>query len=332
MSERRADGIPASVHDAAQDWLAQRQRGLDPKDERRFAAWLAADPAHRRAYASAKETWQDSGLLALSDVGRARRLPRAPFYMRRSTHVGAAGMALAVLMGVMTVGVVERGGPFALVTPAEAATYQTSRGEIRTVTLADGSRVTLDTATVVHVHFDTASRRIDLERGRARFEVAADDRRTFMVTVAGTQVIAHGRVFDVSAAEAVPELAVFDGAVAWQNASVSGPRTLAAGQQSALEARAGTAAISPAETRWVSGMLALDATPMGEAIVAINRYNAVQIRLLDPARSALKVTGAFRVRDPDGFAHAVSVMFGLSVIREGAIINLAPRTGSASSP
>jgi len=79
-------------------------------------------------------------------------------------------------------------------------------------------------------------------------------------------------------------------------------------------------------------MLALDATPLGEAIVAINRYNAVQIRLLDPALSALKVTGAFRVRDPDGFAHAVSAMFGLSVIQEGSIVNLAPRTGSASSP
>jgi len=330
MSEREADGIPASVHDAAEDWLARQEGGLDPAGERKFAVWLAADPVHRRAYSEAKETWQDSGLLAHSQVGRARRLPRAPFYMRRSTHVGAAGLAVAALVGVVTLGVVGRSSPFALVTPAEAATYQTSLGEIHTFTLADGSRVTLDTATVLRVHFDAARRQIEVSRGRARFEVAADP-RPFMVAVAGTNVTAHGRVFDVSIAEGTPRVAVFDGTVAWPDHTADGLRTLVAGQQTAPEASAASEAITPAETRWASGMLALDATPLGEALAAINRYNAVQIRVADPALSALKVTGAFRVRDPDGFARAVAAMFGLSAGRDGATITLAQRTGSTST-
>jgi len=314
MSEQGADGIPASVHDVAEDWLARQEGGLDPAAERKFAAWLAADPVHRRAYAHAKETWQDSRLLAHSHVGRARRLPRAPFYMRRSTHVGAAGVVMAAMVGVVTVGVVERGSPFALVTPAEAETYQTSLGEIRTFTLADGSRVTLDTATVLRVRFNKDVRQIELNRGRARFEVAAGDRRPFTVAVAGTDVTAHGRVFDVSAAEGAPQVAVFDGTVAWQGHNAAALRTLAAGQQTTLDA-SGSEAISPADTRWVSGMLALDATPLGEALTAINRYNAVQIRVADPALSTLQVTGAFRVCDPDGFARGMAAMFGLTLAR-----------------
>ena len=319
------------MHDAAHDWLARRQGGLDPATERSFAAWLAADPRHRRAYALAQETWNDSRLLAQSGAGRARRLPRAPFYMRRRTQVGAAGLALAALAGVvLMMGVVERGGPFALVTPADATTYATGRGEIRAVTLADGSRVTLDTATVLQVRFTAAGRRVALKRGRARFEVAADDRRPFTVAVAGTDIVAQGRVFDVSMAGNVPLVAVFDGAVAWQGPDGGGQRTLVAGQQTVLAARTGSFAVAPAETRWVTGMLALDATPLGEAVAAINRYNGVQIRLADPALAVLRVTGAFHVRDPDGFAGAVAATFGLTVTRDGDAIVVTQRARSVA--
>jgi len=324
MTERDADAIPASVHDAAERWLLRRESGLAPAAEREFATWLAVDPVHARAYAQVERIWRESRLLAASSVGRARRLPRAPFYMRHSTHVAAAGVGLAAVFGVVVVGVFHQANPFALVSPAEAATYRTGVGEIRAYRLPDGSQIILDTATTVKFSIVAGSRRVVLERGRVRVQVAADAAHPFIVAVRGGEVVAQGRIFDVSVADGTPRVAVLDGAAVLRASGDTGAQhTLVAGEQSTLAGEAPTA-IAPADARWVSGMLVLAATPLGDAIAAINRYNDVQVRLADPALRALKVTGAFRARDPRGFARAVAATFGLAVTaQDGAAITLA---------
>jgi len=328
MTEPGERPIPDHVHDAAGQWLARRQGGVGPDVERDFNAWLAMDPRHRRAYDLAARDWRDSMLLADSALGRSRKLGRAPFLMQRSTHVGAASLALVAAVGLVTPGLIRERGSFALVSPAEAATYRTSIGEIRTIRLADGSQVTLDTATLLRVTFTSGSRRLALERGRARFRVVPDDQRPFVVTVPGGEVIARSSHFDVSVTQTPPEVAAIEGMVELRSASNSeaGSQLLAAGQRVELGDRSAAKPISAAEARWPSGMLGLDATPLGDAVAAINRYNVVQVRLADQRLARLAVTGAFRVGDPQAFARAVAAMFDLHVDRsDGAVIILAPR-------
>jgi transmembrane sensor len=336
MTEPGERAIPSRVHDAAGEWLVRRQGSVRPEVEREFNAWLEADPLHRRAYDEAARDWRDSKMLAHSAVGRTRKLGRAPFLMRHSTHVGATSLGLAAILGLVTVGVVREGGPFALVSPAEAATYRTAKGEIRTIRLADGSQVTLDTATLVRVTFTTGSRRLALEHGRARFRVVPDSRRPFVVAVPGGEVVARSTLFDVSVTESPPKVVAIEGTVELRNATSgteAAPRLLAAGQQSDLGGTSMSKPISPAEARWTSGMLGLDATPLGDAVAAINRYNEVQVRLADQQLSRLSVTGAFRARDPQEFARAIAAMFDLSVDRSSAsVIVLAPRHPARFSP
>lgn len=329
MTDPGERGIPARVHDEAGRWLARRQGDVPSDVERDFNVWLDVDPCHRRAYDEAALHWRDSMMLADSEIGRTRRLGRAPFLMRRSTHVGAAGLGLAAVLGLATVGLVRQDGPFALVSPAEAATYRTGIGEIRTIRLADGSAVTLDTATLIRVTFTAGNRRLVLEHGRARFRVASDSRRPFVVAVPGGEVIARGAVFDVSVAERPARVAAVGGPVELRSAgpdAETGPRMLAAGQQVTLGGNATPKPISRTEARWVSGMLGLDATPLGDAVAAINRYNGVQVRLADARLESLSVTGAFRARDPQEFARATAAMFDLDIDRSSAAaITLAPR-------
>lgn len=329
MTEPGERGIPARVHDEAGRWLARRQGDFSPDVERDFAAWRDADPRHRRAYDEAEQHWRDSLMLGRSEVGRTRKLGRAPFLMRRSTHVGAAGLGLALVLGLVSVGLVQPGGPFALVSPAEAAVYRTGVGEIRTVRLADGSVVTLDTATLVRVTFTPGSRRLVLERGRARFRVASDSRRPFVVAVPGGEIVARDAIFDVNVTERPARIAAIGGPVDLRSsgpAPAARPRALAAGQQAVLDGSAAPKPISRTEARWVSGMLGLDATPLGDAVAAINRYNGVQVRLADERLAGLSVTGAFRARDPQEFARAIAATFDLDADRssEGQI-TLTPR-------
>ena len=337
MTEPGERGIPARVHDEAGQWLARLQGDAAPDAERDFNAWLEADPVHRRAYDQVARDWRDSVMLADSEIGRTRKLGRAPFLMRRSTHVGAASLGLAAVLGLVTVGLVRQDGPFALVSPAEAATYRTAIGEVRTIRLSDGSQVTLDTATLVRVTFTAGNRRVALERGRARFRVAPDSRRPFIVAVYGGEVVARDAVFDVSVTDRPARVAAIGGPVELRSvapAAETAPRTLEAGQQVAFGGSLTPKPISRAEARWTSGMLGLDATPLGDAVVAINRYNGVQVRLADQRLASLSVTGAFRARDPQEFARAVAAMFDLDVDRSNtAAITLAPRRPAGiSSP
>lgn len=333
MTESGGTEIPQSIHEAAEKWLARRAGQSDPALERDFALWIDADPRHRIAYDLIKRDWQLGTLLQERHVGRNRSLPRAPFWMRQKTHIAAAGLGAAVLLGVASAGLLRPGGPLALSTAAQAAVYETTVGEIRTISLADGSTVVLDTASRLRVQLSGSERRLDLDRGRARFQVAADQGSLFRVRVAGGEIVAHGTMFDVSLIGAHPLVTVIDGSVELYRPDASGEtRTLVPGQSAALDGHRTGQAVSAVEARWVSGMLALDATPLAEAVAAINRYNKVQLRLAEPFAMQLRVTGAFRVRDPEGFARAVAASFHLKVERpdSSTILLVAPpkRAGS----
>ncbi|WP_457832782.1 FecR domain-containing protein, partial [Staphylococcus aureus] len=58
--------------------------------------------------------------------------------------------------------------------PLSGDRYATAIGEQRTIRLADGSKVMLDTDTVLTVAFEEKARRISLARGQAYFTVAHD--------------------------------------------------------------------------------------------------------------------------------------------------------------
>lgn len=313
-----ARSLPSAIRDAAGDWLARRQENAHPQVEQAFTVWMEADPRHRIAYELVERDWEESRLLARSEVGRTRKLVRAPFLMRHSTHVAAARLGVVVLLGIGTVSLLQSGAPFELVSPAQAATYQTALGEIRTVTLADGSQITLDTATRVHVVFSAGERRVSLERGRARFRVALDRKRPFTVAVPGGTVVAGGRLFDVSVESASPEVSVLEGRVDLIRTSDVAPppaRTLAAGQSADLDNIYAPRPTPAGEIQWVSGMLALDGGSLGDAVAAVNRYNRIQIRLAQPDLARLSITGAFQVRNPEIFARTVAATFGLGVDR-----------------
>ncbi|HKY82058.1 MAG TPA: FecR domain-containing protein [Sphingobium sp.] len=316
MTEPGGTPIPKSIHEAAEEWLARRAGHSDPAAERAFAAWIDADPRHRIAYDRIKRDWQLGTLLRERDVGQTRSLGRAPFWMRQKTHMAAASLGV-VALGVVSVGLLRSGGPLAISMAAQAAVYETAVGEIRSVRLADGSTVILDTATRLRVQLSGGDRRLDLDQGRARFHVAADRHRPFRVLVVGGEITAHGTVFDVSMIGAQPVVTVLAGSVELRapNAASDQVRTLPPGKTLALDGHLTEQTASAGDVRWVSGMLALDATPLAEAVAAINRYNKVQLRLAERIAPPVRVTGAFRVRDPEAFARAVAASFHLKMER-----------------
>lgn len=328
--------IPQRIHDAAGEWLVRRQGGASPTVEQAFVAWIAADRRHGIAYQQAERNWRDSAQLASSMVAGNRKLVPAPFLMRHSTHMAAATVGIVAALGIGTAGLLRYGPPVGWIAAAKATTYETPRGEIRTIALTDGSQLTLDTGTRIEVTLSSGERRVSLERGRARFRVMRDGNRPLIVAVPGGTVAASSTVFDVSVIGRTPTIAVLEGHVDWmrrEGGKARQTRTLVAGQAAALDDKAAPRPAVAGEARWVSGMLVLDNTPLGQAVEAINRYNHVQLRLADTRLSRLTATGAFQVHNPEAFAHAVAVTFHLGIDRsDPGLLLLRPGPQGASAP
>src|SRR3546814_11678062 len=75
--------------------------------------------------------------------------------------------------------------------------YRTGTGEMRNVTLSDGSSVTLDTGSAIAVNYGDGRRGVRLLAGRAWFDVAHDERHPFTVSAADARVRVTGTAFDV---------------------------------------------------------------------------------------------------------------------------------------
>ncbi|OHT19108.1 FecR family protein [Edaphosphingomonas haloaromaticamans] len=308
-------GAPDPVREQAIAWLVRLRAGPTDRERVEFEDWYAADPRHADTYDALLDSWEDTALAA--QVPAARRDPQpAPRHPWMKVAVVAAAVLLVLAAGSLVLTNNMRNGTDG---PAMLASRV---GEIREIALEDGSRVTLDTNSVVRVNYNDGQRRLRLERGRARFEVAHDARRPFVVVAGTSEVVAHGTVFDVDLRERQALVSLLQGSVEVRQPAAAGTPArstmLRPGQQLAFgDTRTVTApvAIRAAETRWPSGMLSFEDVPLAEVVASANRYNRTQIVLGDPEVEERRFTGTFRAGEPAQLADMIGSMFGLSVRR-----------------
>jgi len=299
---------PAAAEAAV--WVARLHGpSRSPAMEQEFRAWLGAADEHRRAFERCTDVWQAVPRLTLANA-----------FMTGSRHSrNTWRWAAAAVAGVLVAGT--------FLWPAGDA-YTTDIGEYRQVMLADGSRLSLNTATKLHVHMDNAQREIEVVQGEALFEVAKDRDRPFVVRAGGHQVRALGTVFTVRRlASATDALAVtlLEGQVEVSTqkskTALPSPVVLQPGQRLEL----GGAKTAPhldrapvdTATAWTRQQVALDDVSLTEAVAEMNRYSRRQIVLEPDLRLAsLRVSGVYRAGDNEGFARAVAALHGLEVERQ----------------
>lgn len=313
MEQRRTDrGAPEAVREQAIAWLARLRAGPSDQDIADFETWYAADPQHADTYDALLDSWDDTALVARTPVAQQPRLAAGRPWWK------AAAAAAAVLLLLIAGGLILTGTPRRDITPQSMLASRI--GEIRTITLEDGSRVTLDTNSAVEVRFDGEQRRVQLERGRARFEIAHDARRPFVVAAGPGEIVAHGTVFDVDLRRSGILVVLLQGSVEVRRPNAGGTPAastmLKPGQQLAISA--GPAAASPAairapETRWPSGMLSFEDAPLADVLASANRYSRTQIVIRDPAVGERRFTGTFKADEPVQLAEMIGPMFGLRI-------------------
>jgi len=280
-----------------------------------FEAWLAGDPAHAAAWTRAQALWTEiDGLTAQAPMQAAAREvlargPRRPALPAGLTRRRAAAAAFVTLAGA--------GGGAAWVLNRPAV-YATGVGEKRLVTLADQSRVLLDSASRLEVRYRRGSRDLALVSGQAKFQVAHDAGRPFRVTAGDRLVVATGTIFNVELVERQVLVTLIEGGVTVSGAALGSPLppvrlrpgerlTAAPPAPGRPAARAEVAEVSAQKaTAWESGSLIFDNEPLSLVAERVSRYTARRVVLGDDRARAQRISGVFQAGDLPAFVEAIT--------------------------
>lgn len=300
------------IEQEAADWYAN-QMGENP-DKAGFAQWRLASPAHAEAYQAFELLYDGAGLLSkdVDIVAELAKIPNkvepAPSQARPNWFkyaTAAAIMAVTVLTML-----------FVQSLPQEQY-YATNIGQRQVVLLDDGSEVTLDADSKLKVSFSGRQRDIELLHGRARFNVAKDPNRPFVVSSHIGSVRAVGTLFDVNKRHEALDVALLEGIVeVGLRRDPDKKLQMTAGQQTSLSVVTTTLMVSPFPViakDWTKGMLIFEATPLSEAIMRINRYLKKPLRIDDPEVAQLTVTGHFSTQSPEKIITALTSMFAVEL-------------------
>jgi len=316
-SSRVGAAADARIRREAAEWIARMDAPDADMSRLPFERWRAADPRHRTIYAEMQVIARLAPRLDDMPSGQAYLARQIPSYAAQHWRMLAVAAGLAMLLGGAGLsGWLWHGGP----SPSDPQ-VATRVGEVRNLVLADGTRVTLDTDSAIEQRFTASLRLVRLLHGRARFDVAANTARPFMVEAGDRTILDRGTLFDVRLGREGVRVTLLRGAVEVRGSSratVAAVR-LAPGQMFAAAPASGATQVSPAPgggDLWVSGMLSFDGTPLGEVVAEANRYAEHRIVLGDPALAERRVTGTFQARPTGTLATVLAATFGLRAERD----------------
>lgn len=306
----RQDGTSGSP-DAA-SWFVRLQRDPDDRDLRRdFDAWMAANPAHRADWAAVGGAWERMGDLKEDpQILAARAALRAELATerRRPQMRWAAGFAALAITAGAALGIgswrqaQQPEAPVVAAAPRALEVFRTPVGGQRTITLQDGSKVTLSTDTEVRLTEWDRRRALTLVKGEAFFEVAKNPQKPFVVAAAGRTVTALGTAFDVRVDPDQWSVSLLEGKVRVAGATTSvdmtpGHHLTQHGDQPWTVESRNLADL----TSWREGSLVFDNRPLASIVGEMNRYSTRKVRIADARLAATPLSGRFKSGDVTGF-------------------------------
>ncbi len=301
----------------ASDWFARLHGGdATAQDHVRLADWLAANLEHRQAYDFVAETCRLAAR-AHEQVVEQQPAP-APFHNMRKFAVGGAMALAATIVGGIAI---------VRLTAPETVHYQTAIGEIRNITLADGSALTLNGATALDVSFSRHAREVTLKAGEFFVTVGKDPARPFRVHAGDRTIEDIGTAFDVDTNGQDVDVAVGEGTIMISAAAgaampVSGGGIVLNKGQAltyAPGAEPGTPRTVASQQigTWRVGILSYDQVPLQWLVADLNRQFDGGIRVPDPGLAAMPVTLTLKLHDRETTVGTLEKLLPVHAIAQG---------------
>lgn len=304
-----------NVELTAAEWYSRREFGLTPRESEKLVAWLNADSRHAEVFNQLEETSQILDQWSEALPALSNRLPFAPRTVRATNFRRWSWVAaLAALIAVIGVSA-WRIRAFKLA--SYTLTAATEVGGLRTLALADGSSIRLNTDSAVDVRYSKEQRLVRLIRGEALFTVAKNHARPFYVEAGGVSIRAIGTAFDVCLRSNRVDVLVTEGKVRVEDSAqgdsllpaisdTNEPPVLEAGNGAVVAihpmgqaASIATVVAVPAREiartlAWQERRLEFGSVPLSEVVAEFNRYNTHKLVINDPGLAAQQFGGTFR--------------------------------------
>lgn len=187
-------------------------------------------------------------------------------------------------------------------------------GERRSITLADGSSVDLNTRTSIAMRpSPNGAERIELIAGEASIATRPAMHRFVEVIAAVGRVVANDADFNIRYESNVVCTTCISGKLdVMHEARVARVR---AGEQISYSA-SGLGRLTKVDpsvvTAWKSGVLMFQSTPLTEAVAEINRYRSAPIIVTSRALGRRLFNARFQIASLDGVVEQIQQVFGVS--------------------
>lgn len=304
----RSSDIPPHVARRAVEWLVELQSGdVSTTTRQSLQHWLSLHPDHERAWLHIEAV---NGQLRSVVSPMASAIAHATLVPRRSVKRREVIKTLAVLLFAgSTTWVAKDSMPWREWTADE----HTGVGERRTVTLADGTTVTLNTASAINIRFSATERRVLLVSGEILISTGKDAghngnghsgnglSRPFLIETAQGELQPLGTRFVVRQQADASRVDVFEGAVDIRPHDGAGvPRILRAGEQTRFTRNAinEPTAINDTDAAWIDGMLIASGMRLADFLAELSRHRPGRLSC-DPAIAELRVSGSYPLADTD---------------------------------
>ncbi|MCD6075789.1 MAG: putative FecR-like transrane sensor for ferric citrate transport [Rhodospirillales bacterium] len=311
-----------SAKDQAIDWFTRlRDNGgetASPAVHAAFDIWLNADPAHEEAYRAVERMW-DSDIFTDSLRRAAHRVEAPSLHVKRSRWRPARRARNRKSWAIAASILIALGATF-LATDAGTrlqADHIAEVGEQRRVTLADGSRVLLNTDSAIAVDMTEADRSVRLLKGEAFFDVVPDATRPFHVHGGGADIRVVGTAFAVRLNEDATIVTVREGRV---QVTDSEQTTVTVDPGLMTRVRA-SGLIEPypadmvASLAWTTERLIFEDRTLGEIVDELGRYHTGLILFASDRLRSVRVGGNYRLDDPVAALAAMAKIASAELVR-----------------
>ena len=317
MSQVACKDLANSPAKDALRWFVRLQSGnVSENEQRAFHLWLEESDAHRSEFDRIENLWTD--LDQLRDKPFPVLEQAVEYWHAKGPHPAQRScsrrprfcfsMALAAMLVVVSAGTY-----WWTFVRAEIFELRTATGEQRTVTLSDGSTITLNTGTAATIRVSGTERRVILKEGEIWVAVAHEARRPFEVVAGNGTIRDIGTQFTIRKLSDRVTVTVVEGIVEVNTHAArsgeGGLHIVAKGQQLWYSDDGRVSMVESIDTQavtaWVQGKLVFRAMPLAEVLREVGRYRNDRIQIVDPSLADLLVSGVFNSRDLDSFLQAL---------------------------
>ena len=284
------------IQETAYEWLVRMRSGIANAElDSALMSWLESDVRHQQAYENAELLWQQLGQLqdypafkksleyrrALGSNSSKRLMIKIPL----SIAAAACLVLVSLLMPSLNIHL--------------NADHITAVGETKSLQLADGSMLYMNTQTAIAIDFSQAERKIRLLEGEAEFVVTKDTNRPFIVSVGDETIKALGTDFIVRCDHNKLTVTQLESRVEIRHPAHDQALVLNPGEQFLHEHGHAFENKNLVDVQkvsaWRRGKLVFESTPLATVVEEINRYRSGKIVLIGAKQAQLPVSGVFDV-------------------------------------